>query len=70
MRRNKFSFRLSEKEVKKLKYLTKLFYLLGCISKQSMSDAIRYMVNFEMKNIKEEEMKKLQDYYDNFLNNF
>ena len=70
MRRNKFSFRLSEKEVKKLKCLTKLLYLLGCISNQSMSDAIRYMVNFEIKNIKEEEMKKLQDYYDNFLSKF
>jgi hypothetical protein len=58
MRRNKFSFRLSEKEVKKLKYLTKLLYLLGCISRQSMSDAIRYMVNFEIKDIKKRRDEK------------
>ncbi len=72
MRRKKFSFKLSEIEIKKLKYLAKLFYLLGCIPKLSMSDTIRYMINLEIKNIKEEEeeIKKLKDYYNIFYNKF
>jgi hypothetical protein len=72
MRRDKFSFRLSEKEIKRLQYLAKLFYLIDCIPKPSMSDALRYMINEEIKSIKEEEeeIKKLKNFYNISFNKF
>jgi len=51
MRRKKFSFRLSEIEIEKLKYLTRLFYLLNYIPKLSMSDALRFMIDNMMEEV-------------------
>jgi hypothetical protein len=71
MKRNKYSFKLFEEEFKRLKYLTKLFYLLGCIPKQSISDALRYMIDKMIEEIEyKEEIEKLKRYYNNFLNKF
>jgi len=71
MRRKKFSFRLSEIEIEKLKYLTRLFYLLDCIPKLSMSDALRFMIDNMMEEVEyREKIKKLKKYYTNFLNKF
>jgi len=71
MRRKKFSFRLSEIEIEKLKYLTRLFYLLNYIPKLSMSDALRFMIDNMMEEVEyREKIKKLKKYYTNFLNKF